>query len=1059
VKNRIEFVSSVNRERVKELLSRAVLLPPHERAAFIRRAAGDDVSSAEEAIDLLATLDDTAFMSAPTGAGFTAALPSDAPLESAGTCIGRYKLLQLIGEGGFGSVFMAEQTEPVHRRVALKIIKAGMDTRQVIARFEAERQALALMDHPHIARVLDAGATDSGRPYFVMELVRGEPVTAYCDRHRFSVNQRLELFRGICNAVEHAHQKGIIHRDLKPSNILVSVADGQPLPKVIDFGIAKATGARLTDKTLFTEVHQLIGTLEYMSPEQAEVYSVDVDTRSDIYALGVLLYELLVGSTPLERGKLGSIPIAEIQRRVREEPAPRPSLRLATLAGSSGAARLRTPPAPVNGSSGSSAVQIAQCRRSQPWTLTRALRGDLDWIVLKCLEKDRRRRYATASALAEDIGRYLLRQPVLATPPSAFYKVRTFIRRHRAGVAVGSILLLALAVGLGASVYGLQVVRHERDAARTAQEGEARQRRSAERVADFMGLMLEGAGPEVARGRDATMLRQFLEQAVARIDGGELRDAPEAETELRITIANVFRTIGDTSGAERVLEPVDAMIRKWRPDDARIRDRYLEARSMLLSEQSRFHESVATATELLELRRRLYGPADGRVALTLAQVGADFALQGRYQEALETLRQARTIAEECGDDQVLANVLTNLADPLRALGLHDEAVEVAQLALDLLRRAAVEDTPLLANALNNLAAAIESQGEPTDLALEMIEASIEMKRRLYPQGHPDLGISINNLAFALQRRDHLAEAEARYLEALDVLRPLGPSQEGAVAMTMINLSTLAGRRNDPEARESYARQALEICRRVHPGGHLHTANALINLGVSLRDRGMTDEGFAHLLEAVEVQRRVLGPAHGEVARTLGAIGNSMVEHGRFAQAVPVLRETLTILGESGEQGLGRASALAQLAAALLSARTGALADIREAELLARESLGIRQGLLPPHDWRVAHVESIIGAALVDDAEFDAAAILEARLARLDEAEPLLTSSFETLLAARDAIPAASQSRVLAAAADRLSRLYSVWDGLDPSAGKRPLVEEWRERAQMLSEPTPDSGGP
>jgi len=411
-------LSPADRERVKGLLAHAAGLPPQQRRAFIESAAADLPEIATEALDLLSTLDDSGFMSKPTGAGFSAeSVPTTVPREQPGARVGRYKLLQLIGEGGFGSVFMAEQTEPVHRRVALKIIKAGMDTKQVIARFEAERQALAMMDHSNIARVLDAGATESGRPYFVMELVRGEPMTRYCDQERLPIHRRLELFRDVCNAVQHAHQKGVIHRDLKPSNVLVTVADGEPLPKVIDFGIAKAVSGRLTDGTLFTEMHQLIGTPEYMSPEQAEVSGVDIDTRSDIYSLGVMLYELLVGSTPIDGERLRSTPLAEIQRLICEEEPQRPSLRLATLESSSGA-QLWTPPQAAGDSAESSAIEIARRRQSEPMPLTRTLRGDLDWIVMKCLEKDRSRRYATASALAEDVARYLSDQPVLATPPA-----------------------------------------------------------------------------------------------------------------------------------------------------------------------------------------------------------------------------------------------------------------------------------------------------------------------------------------------------------------------------------------------------------------------------------------------------------------------------------------------------------------------------------------------------------------------------------------------------------------------------------------------------------------
>ena len=379
---------------------------------------------------------------ATEGAGPYATTTDAAPAmpEVLGTRIGPYKLLQLIGEGGFGSVYMAEQEKPVLRKVALKIIKLGMDTRQVIARFEAERQALAMMDHPHIARVLDAGATDSGRPFFVMDLVKGEPITAYCDRHSLSIDQRLELFGQVCNAVQHAHTKGIIHRDVKPSNVLVSTQDGRPCAKVIDFGIAKATTSKLTEKTLFTQHNQLIGTLEYMSPEQAEG-SLDIDTRTDVYSLGVLLYELLTGSTPFDSARLRSAAYAEIQRIIREVEPPTPSARI--------------------GQSSATLSAVAAHRHVEPARLGGLVRGELDWIVMKALDKDRARRYETANGLGDDISRFRTGQAVVAAPPGALYRASKFVRRNRVAVAAVSAVVAALALGLATAAWGLW---HERQA-------------------------------------------------------------------------------------------------------------------------------------------------------------------------------------------------------------------------------------------------------------------------------------------------------------------------------------------------------------------------------------------------------------------------------------------------------------------------------------------------------------------------------------------------------------------------------------------------------------------
>jgi WD40 repeat protein/serine/threonine protein kinase len=387
-------------------------------------------------------------------------LPFGHERDLTGTAIGPYKLLQQIGEGGMGIVYMAEQTAPVRRRVALKIIKPGMDTAQVIARFEAERQALSMMDHANIARVLDGGATQNELPYFVMELVHGVPITQYCDDHRLTPRQRLELFVPVCQAIQHAHQKGIIHRDIKPSNVMVTLYDGRPVPKVIDFGVAKATEQQLTERTLFTQYGTMVGTLEYMSPEQAEMSALGVDTRSDIFSLGVLLYELLTGSTPLNK-RVREAGYGEVIRMIKEEEPPTPSTRLSN--------------------SGQALVSISAQRQTEPAKLTKLVRGELDWIVMKCLEKDRNRRYGTASGLAADVQRYLHDEPVLACPPSAFYGFRKFARRHKGAIAAATAIGLAIPlmlIGLATSLFSLARQEHvtrKSLAAETAAKGRMEQ--------------------------------------------------------------------------------------------------------------------------------------------------------------------------------------------------------------------------------------------------------------------------------------------------------------------------------------------------------------------------------------------------------------------------------------------------------------------------------------------------------------------------------------------------------------------------------------------------------
>jgi len=430
---------------VKEIFVEARERTGDDRKSFLDQACAGDADLRAEVEAYLAAEDEAeGFLAQPESS--RSVPPTGLPLrEGPGSHIGRYKLLQLIGEGGMGSVFMAEQQSPVRRMVAMKIVKRGMDTRQVIARFEAERQALAMMDHPNIARVLDAGETETGRPYFVMELVKGVPITQYCDLNKLSTAQRLDLFVAVCRAVQHAHQKGVIHRDIKPNNILITLHDGTPVPKLIDFGIAKATQSRLTEKTLFTEFRELIGTPAYMSPEQAEMSGLGVDTRSDIYSLGVLLYELLTGTTPFDAQELRSASYAQVQRMIREVDPPSPSVRLTAL--------------------GESLSAVAASHGADPRKLTLQVRGELDWIVMKAMEKDRTRRYESAGELARDVGRHLSNEPVEAFPPSTLYRLHKFVSRNLPMVsAAAAVVIVAVLAGV-VYVHGIRNEQRKTEAA------------------------------------------------------------------------------------------------------------------------------------------------------------------------------------------------------------------------------------------------------------------------------------------------------------------------------------------------------------------------------------------------------------------------------------------------------------------------------------------------------------------------------------------------------------------------------------------------------------------
>lgn len=774
-----------------EIFARALQIPAAQRAEFLESACGGDESLLQCVAGLLRTHDLAGtFLEDSPGSTVLGAPPSSSAGEKPGDHIGRYKLLQQIGEGGCGVVFMAEQEEPVRRRVALKIIKPGMDTRSVIARFEAERQALALMDHPNIAKVFDAGATASGRPYFVMELVRGIKITEYCDRNSLSTEERLGLFVQVCQAVQHAHQKGIIHRDIKPSNILVTqTLEGEALPVVIDFGIAKATtDQRLTDKTLFTAFAMLIGTPAYMSPEQAALTSVDVDTRTDIYSLGVLLYELLTGVTPFDTGELLKSGLDEIRRVIQEEEPLRPSTRLVKM-------------------TGRDLTAVAQHRKSEPPRLIRSISGDLDWIAMKALEKDRTRRYDTATGLALDVTRFLSNETISARPPSKVYKLGKLVLRNKlmfAGMGVIAVLLVASLIIVSASLAKEQQARRETHSAlqqaqaekSTAQTEAAKSRQ----VTRFLEDMLQGVGPSYALGQDTRMLRGILDRTAQRV-GPEMASQPMVEAELRGLIGRLYLEIGEYSLAEEMHRAALALNRKFfgeRTEQAAASQHDL---GDALWKQRKLAEAETAYNEALAIRRQLFGDEHAGVATTLNGLGAVYRRQRKLAESEALTRQAFEIRKKLFGNEHLevADSLRHLAIVLADRGLRAESEAAAREMLAMRRRLLGTDHPLVAASLADVAWVTGFSGNLAEVEALETQAFV-IQQKVLPEAHPDLVKSIYLLGERMRQRGNFAESHTVLNAALSIQRRLLGENHPDVLATLRGLATvLEQQKNWPDA--------------------------------------------------------------------------------------------------------------------------------------------------------------------------------------------------------------------------------------------------------------------
>jgi non-specific serine/threonine protein kinase/serine/threonine-protein kinase len=689
--------------------------------------------------------------------------------------IGPYRLVQKVGEGGMGEVWEAEQSQPLRRRVALKIIKQGMDTKSVIARFEQERQALALMDHAHVARVFDAGTTPEGRPYFVMEYVRGLPITEHCDRHRLTTSERLALFGQVCEGVQHAHQKAILHRDLKPSNVLVTLQENKAIAKIIDFGVAKATASRLTEASLFTELGVLVGTPEYMSPEQADLTSQDVDTRTDVYSLGVMLYELLVGALPFESRDLRRAGLDNIRRIIRELEPAKPSDRLSKL----GDER---------------STESARRRRADVPALRRLLRGDLDWITMKAMEKDRTRRYGSPADLSADIGRHLRHEAIVARPPSTAYVASRFVRRHWIGVTAATLAVLvpmAFALAMGA------------EARRTAREAESKAR-----VAQFLQELFQVSNPSEARGNSITA-RELLDRSAGKIRGSLTSD-PRVRADLMQVMGTVYMNLGLYTQAGPLLEEGLATRRRLlgeeHPDTLSVAQDMATLRQL----EGRFPEAEALSRQVLEARSRVLGADHPDTLKSMNSLANTYARQRRLEEA-ETLHRKTLAARQRvlgADHPDTLRSMLNLASDCDSLGRQEEAETLIRQVLEIHQRVLGADHPDTLSTMVSLANAYSQQDRHQE-AEALYRKGLETSRRVLGPEHPDTLRWINNLANDLVGQGRYQEGEALYREQVEISRRLLGPDHPATLRTIYNLACSAALRGDRDAALGSLREAID----------------------------------------------------------------------------------------------------------------------------------------------------------------------------------------------------------------------------------------------------------
>jgi serine/threonine protein kinase/tetratricopeptide (TPR) repeat protein len=823
---------------------------------------------------------------------------ADATEEQPGTVLaGKYKLVERLAEGGMGSVWLAQQQEPVKRAVAVKLIKRDDESRAILARFEAERQALALMDHPNIAKVLDGGTTERGAPFFVMELVKGVPITRFCDERKLTPKQRLELFIPVCQAIQHAHQKGIIHRDIKPSNVLVALYDDKPVPKVIDFGLAKATGPQLTEQTLLTGFGALVGTPQYMSPEQATLNNLDIDTRSDIYSLGVLLYELLAGSPPFGRQQLEKAGMLEVLRVIREEEPPRPSVKL---------------------SSDHALPSLAANRSTEPGRLTRLLRGEIDWIVMKALEKERARRYETANAFALDIARHLADEPVQAGPPRAGYRLRKFVKRHTGQVVAVGLVLLALLGGIVGTTLGLVQAEAARQAEAERADGERRAKldaeqaaaaetkakdqaerrlRQVEKGASILAWVFHDLDPKTEEKEGESLrvlLGRRLGEAVKQLEGEAVGDALVV-ARLQLLLGNSLRELGHFAQAEAVLTKAARTLEtSLKPDHPDVLDTKHHL-AFLYQDQGKYSRAETLYKEVLQGRTARHADDHPHTLIAKNNLAQLYQSRGMYAQAEKLYKEVLEVqtARQGADHPHTLNTKHNLALLYQAQGKYPQAEALYKVVLEGRIAKLGANHPYTLLTKNNLATLCKEHGEYAR-AETLFKEVLAVQTAKLGIDHPNTLTTRNNLAVLYGARAKHAQAEALLKEVLEARRARLGADHPDTLHTSNNLAlsyTYQGKH--PQA-EKLFKANLEVCTAKLGADHPETIKTMHNLAHLYRSQGKYEQAETIFKEVLRVSTATLGPEHPGTLATKNGLARLYQAQRKYAQAETLFKEVLKI---------------------------------------------------------------------------------------------------------------------------------------------------------------------